>query len=330
MKTVRLTDRMFEGAVSLERGEAWVKPWRLPVAEKALFAPDDALPPRAEMPAGVRLRFATDARTLQLEVAPFPEPRSFDVTSEGKLLASVRIDSGAMLVTFDALPPGTRTLELWLPPFGPVTLHALRVDSGATVRTVPDDRPKWITYGSSITMCRTAHSPARTWPAVVARKRNLNLTCLGYGGQCHLDPMVARMIRDLPADVITLKLGINIQGGSTLSPRTFRPAVLGFVKILREKHRTIPIGVVSPIISPPRETVPNSVGLSLSQMRLELQDAVQRLRACGDAHVHYFDGLKVFGESLVADYLPDLLHPSGDGYEKLGANFARVVFDRLR
>ena len=33
-----------------------------------------------------------------------------------------------------------------------------------------------------------------------ARTHNLDLTCLGYGGQCHLDPIVASMIRDLPAD----------------------------------------------------------------------------------------------------------------------------------
>ena len=56
---------------------------------------------------------------------------------------------------------------------------------------------------------------------VVARDQNFNLTCLGYGGQCHLDSMVARMIRDLPANFISMCLGINIQGASSLGPRAF-------------------------------------------------------------------------------------------------------------
>jgi len=32
---------------------------------------------------------------------------------------------------------------------------------------------------------------------------------------------------------------------------------------------------------------------------------------------------------VVADYLPDLLHPNGDGYEIMGRNFAERVIDRI-
>ena len=93
-------------------------------------------------------------------------------------------------------------IELWLPQFGSFQLRNLEIDDGATLQPFADARPQWVTYGSSITQCRTAASPTQTWPAIVARQHGLNLTCLGYGGQCHLDAMVARMIRDLPADYI--------------------------------------------------------------------------------------------------------------------------------
>ena len=163
----------------------------------------------------------------------------------------------------------------------------------------------------------------------MARRRQLNLTCLGYGGNCHLEPALACMIREMPADFISLKLGINVYGAASLSPRTFKPAVIGFVQILREKHPDIPIAVVSPIVSAPRETEPNAVGLSLSLMREEVADAVRRMVDCGDANLHYFDGLRLFGEHLAADYQPDRCHPNGDGYEILGKNFLDSVLGEI-
>ena len=36
------------------------------------------------------------------------------------------------------------------------------------------------------------------------------------------------------------------------------------------------------------------------------------------------------GEKLVADYLPDLLHPNGDWYEIMGSNFAEKMIDQMR
>ena len=160
-----------------------------------------------------------------------------------------------------------------MPQLCQVVVKSLKINSDAEISKVTDDRLKWTTYGSSITHCVRAHSPALTWPAVVARKHALNLTALGYGGQCHVDPMIAIMIRDIPADLITLKLGINVQGAGSLNPRTFKSAVIGMIKIIREKQPKTPIGIISPIISPPRENLKNN-GLSLCDMRSELQDAV--------------------------------------------------------
>ena len=42
-------------------------------------------------------------------------------------------------------------------------------------------------------------------------------------GQCQLDGFTARTIRDLPADLISCKLGINIVNGDTMRERTFVP-----------------------------------------------------------------------------------------------------------
>jgi len=318
-------ENLVEGAVSIEPGDGWIKPWRLPYTQRRLFPPDDGIVMTAEAPAGVRLRFATDSPRLELAVLAARQPRRFDLTSGDALLRSVVLPAGEEVVAFDGLAPASTTYECWLPQTLPVALRELRVVEGATLNAVPDQRPRWITYGSSISQCGAAHSPARTWPATVARERGLNLTCLGFSGQCHMEPLIGRVIRDLPADVITLKVGINVQGGATLSGRTLRPALIGLVTLIREGHPQVPIVVVSPIVSPPREDQPNVVGMSLGVLRAQLRDAVQRLQDCGDPNVHYVDGTEIFGPAEV-EHLPDLLHPDGDGYEILGHNFSRVVF----
>jgi len=324
---VRVDETMFEGAVSCEFGDGWIRPWRLPFGQLSLFPPEDGIQARAIMAAGVRLRFATNSPTIALQMVPQAAARRFDLTLDGEILHSVVADPQAETVEFPDLPAGVHTYELWLPTNATVELRHLILATGASFCVPADPRPKWITYGSSITHCGGATSPARAWPATAARARKLNLTCLGYGGQCHLEPMVARMIRDLPADLISLKLGINVQGGSTLNARTFKPAVIGLVQIIRERHPLTPIVLVSPIISPPRETAPNQVGLSLAKMREEVEDAWRRLVASGDRQLYYVHGHRLFGEELVAEYLPDQLHPNGPGYEIMGHNAVEQVLD---
>jgi hypothetical protein len=224
---------------------------------------------------------------------------------------------------FDNLPDGSKRIELGLPQFGVFRLRGLELSANATVAPVEDARPRWITYGSSITQCRAAESPTQTWPAIVARALDFNLTCLGFGGECHIDSMIARMIRDLPADVISLCLGINVFGGASLSPRSFRPAIIGFVQTLREGHPDIPLIVMSPIYSPQREVTPNVVGFDLPLMRQEIETAVRTLQQYGDSNIHYIDGLSNLGADH-AHLLPDDLHPNVEGYKLMGKNISKV------
>ena len=121
-------------------------------------------------------------------------------------------------------------------------------------------------YGSSISHCVEAAEPAGTWPAVAARLAGVSLRNLGFGGQCHLDPFVARTIRDLPdVDIVSIKTGINIVNMDSMRERVFAPALHGFLDTIREAKPDVPIVVISPIYCPsaetrPGPTVPNEQG----------------------------------------------------------------------
>ena len=331
MKEVPLTQQLFQGAISVAQSSDGLTPWRLPHTDLALFpSVEDKLVQKASCTSGVRLRFQTDAARVALAVVPLESPRRFDLTIDGELVESVCVAAGQDRAAWDALPAGVKVVELWLPTDAPVTVRGLRVDSEAGVQSVADTRPKWLAYGSSITHCGGAHSPARSWPAVAARRAGLNLTCLGYGGSAHLDPMVARMIRDLQADFISLKVGINICGLPTLTERTFRPALIGFIQIIREKHPEIPIAVVSLIYAPAYERGIVAPGFPIDLMREQIQDAVGRLSARGDGNLHYFSGLDLLGPDMAEQYLTeDGVHPNGDGYEAIGRNFLQRVLAQL-
>jgi len=330
-----LADQFFQGHIELERGDGWLKPWRLPHRCRALFpSPDEGLLGRAETTSGVRLRLATEARHLRLHFqplsteAPAMERAAFhlDLTIEGELLCSVAVPPGGDRADFENLPAGDKVVEIWLSQEIPMALTALKGD--APCRPADDRRPRWVTYGSSLTHCVRAHSPARTWPAIVARRRGLHLTNLGFGGQCHLDPMLGTVIADLPANYITLKLGINTVGG-TLAARTYPAAVIGLVHLIRQKHPNTPLALVSPMGYPPHETTPNAVGYTVTGMRRDMEDVYHRLTSLGDDRLIYVDGLEVFNLELIERYTEDQCHPDSDGIEVQAANFDRAVMDRL-
>lgn len=316
----------WQGTISFHDTKEWRMPWRLPYDEISLFPPD-ALRERAAMPAGVRISCRTDSDFIAGHIEPFIDAEedcsSVDLYCDGEYFGSVQL-SGLKSFRFDDLPSGEKLVELWPPQHVEFRLKGLEFSDGASIELYEDMRPRWVTYGSSITHCRAAASPSFTWPAIAARERGLNLTCLGYGGNCHLEPMIARMMRELPADFLSMKVGINIYGSESLSPRTFQSAIIGFVQIVREKHLDTPFVVISPIFSPPREKMTNAVGFTLADMRQEVAEAVQAMKDNGDSNLHHVNGLELFGEDL-AHLLPDDLHPNAEGYKIMGKNFAQKV-----
>nr|WP_245368535.1 SGNH/GDSL hydrolase family protein [Paenibacillus silagei] len=210
-----------------------------------------------------------------------------------------------------------------------MTISGLAIDDDAVAEPLADLRPRWVTYGSSITQCVAASSPSWTWPVIAAGEIGYHLTNLGFSGNCLMEPMAGRLIRDLPADLITLCVGVNIYGAVSSSPRMFKPLLIGLLETIREKHTETPMVVISPIYGTERETEENPLGFTLPLMRREIADTVKLLQARGDRHLHYLDGLEWFGPAD-GELLTDGLHPGPEGYELLGSRFGGRLAAALR
>lgn len=319
LRRLPLQEDWFHGAVSLEHRQEGIKPWRIPFRDYDLYPPD-GIGGKAEICSGIRLRLSTDSGTLLLSFEPLAEDASLDCVADGRLVQTLRLAAGAAEARFTGLPPGMKELEIYLPQNTGMTISGLATDDTAVAQPLTDLRPRWVTYGSSITQCVAASSPSRTWPVIAAGEIGYHLTNLGFSGNCLMEPMIGRLIRDLPADLITLCVGVNIYGAGSSSPRMFKPLLIGLLERIREKHAETPLVVISPIYGTERETEENPLGFTLPLMRREIAETVELLRARGDRHLHYLDGLEWFGP-VDGNLLTDGLHPGAEGYELLGSRF---------
>ncbi|WP_327707767.1 GDSL-type esterase/lipase family protein [Streptomyces sp. NBC_00464] len=375
--TTPLSAGLVRGALDLERTERGLRPHRLPARARAQCA-DGQLAMAEAQPSGVRLVFRTGADIIELDAlrtkteytgAP-PRPDGvYDLVVDGRLAGQADASGGNVLmvdmttgsvdvrpgpvgtVRFDGLGEDAKDVELWLPYNESTELVALRTD--APIEPAPDrGRRVWLHHGSSISHGSDAASPSTTWPALAASLGGVELINLGLGGSALLDPFTARAMRDTPADLISVKIGINLVNADVMRLRAFAPAVHGFLDTIREGHPDTPLLVVSPILCPihedtPGPSAPDFSGLAEGRLRFTamgdpaeraagkltlnvIRDELSRLvtqRSADDPHLYYVDGRSLYGEKDLAELpLPDALHPDAATHRRMGKRFAGLAF----
>ncbi|EIE98488.1 GDSL-type esterase/lipase family protein [Saccharomonospora glauca] len=375
--TTPITAAFVRGALELEPTERGLLPHRLPARARAQ-CPDRQLHLAESQPSGVRLVLRTRATTIELDTLPTKigfrgAPRrpdgTYDLLVDGRAAGRASAPGGDVLtldpgtgsaeprpgsvvtVRFTDLPDRAKDVEIWLPHNEITRLVALRTD--APVEPAPSvDRRVWLHHGSSISQGSNAASPSTTWPALAASLGGVELVNLGLSGSALLDPFTARVLRDTPADLISLKLGINVVGGDVMRLRAFTAAVHGFLDTVRDGHPTTPLLVVSPIYCPIHEDTPGPGDFDVAALRAGtlrfratgdpteraagkltlnvVRDELARIvaqRAADDPHLHYLDGRDLYGESDFAELpLPDALHPDAAAHRRIGERFAALAF----
>ncbi|WP_233571285.1 GDSL-type esterase/lipase family protein [Nocardiopsis sp. Huas11] len=375
--SVPLEAGLVRGALDLEHTEQGILPHRLPAWARAQY-PDGQLAMAESQLSGVRVVARTRATVLELDTfrttmvyrgVPARPDGVYDLLVDGRLTAQASTTGGTVTtldmatgavdtetgppgtVAFRGLPDREKLVEIWLPHNETTRLVALRADAPVTRAPAPD-RPVWLHHGSSISQGSNAVSPSTTWPALAAAHGGVELVNLGFGGGALLDPFTARAMRDAPADLISVKIGINLVNADVMRLRAFTPAVHGFLDTIREGHPTTPLLVVSPIHCPIHEDTPgpgafdtealregqvrfratgdpaeSAAGrLTLRVIRDELARVVKQ-RAADDAHLHHIDGLTLYGEADSVDLpLPDRLHPDAAAHRRIGDRFAALAF----
>jgi hypothetical protein len=374
LTSIPLTQDVVRGAAELEPTGRGVRIHRLPAWARTQCA-DPQLAMVEAQASGVRIAVRTTATVVELDLMrtrtvyaglPGRPDGIVELAVDGEVVAQATTSGGttvtvdmttgtpsvddgpAFTARFDGLPSTAKDVELWLPHSETLELLDLRAD--AHVEPTPTERPVWVHHGSSISHGSNATHPTGIWPVVAARRSGVDLVNLGFGGSALLDPFVARAIRDTPADLISLKLGINLINSDLMRRRAFGPAVHGYLDTIRDGHPTTPLLVISPIycaiheITPgpgafdvaaltegrmafaatgdPAEATEAPTGrLTLSVIRDELARIVHE-RQAHDPNLHYLDGRELYSEADAVEHpLPDNLHPDAATHQTMGERF---------
>lgn len=368
---------LMRGAIELDTTDRGLLPHRLPAWARAQ-CPDPQLAMVESQPAGVRLVFRSAATRIELDTIrtrrvyvgmPARPDGLYDLLLDGVLTAQASVAGGNLMsinlatgtiettpgaagtVCFAGLPGHIKTIEIWLPYNETTELVALRSD--APIEAVAaDGRKRWLHHGSSISHGSDAASPSTTWPALAAALGGVDLLNLGFGGSALLDPFVARVIRDTPADLISLKLGINLVNLDLMRLRALGPALHGFLDTIRDGHPDTPLLLVSPILCPihedtPGPSLPDMAAMRRGQLRFRatgnpaeraagkltlrsirtLMQAIVAQRSVHDPLLSYLDGRELYGEADADQLpLPDQLHPDPASHRRIGQRFAAHFF----
>lgn len=373
MLTFAITEELVFGARDLERTDVGLLPHRLPASARERNE-DAGLSMAERQPSGVRLKFRTLASVLDLHVLPTKRvyvgmparpDGVYDLRIDGQLHQqrsapggrvmriamappSMVLEPGAVQqLRFVGLPARDKLVEIWLPHDEMTELVLLRADAAI----VPVERRRtWLHHGSSISQGSNAASPTGIWPAVAATLGGVDLINMGFGGNALLDPFVAQAISSAPADLISVKIGINLVNTDLMRMRAFGPALHGFLDIIRDGHPETPLVVISPIYCSIHERTPGPSQfdlaalaegrlcfvaegkaeeaakgkLTLTAIREKMRDVVAQ-RAESDPNIHYLDGLTLYGAEDNAELpLPDQLHPDAATHDVMGRRFAEV------
>jgi lysophospholipase L1-like esterase len=270
----------------------------------------------ASVPVGVRLELLAKCDEIEIRyrtpTGPAGRPWAapvFSLWREAQLVderpappgeGSVRLRcSGSKSTVTIHLPEGLR----------PEVLDVVAV--GGTIEPAPT-RPRWVCYGDSIAEGWVASRAAGAWPAIVARRLELDLVNMGYAGAARGEAASAEHVASLAADVIAFAYGTNCWTRVPFDVDTLRAGLEAFHRIVRVAHPDTPIMVVSPILRPDAEREPNVLGASLNDLREAMEEVATRWIDEGEP-VRLVGGLSLVAASRLADGV----HPNDDGHRSM-------------
>ncbi|MFA5646586.1 MAG: SGNH/GDSL hydrolase family protein [Candidatus Ratteibacteria bacterium] len=299
---------------------------RLPARMKKLFR--ESLWLCGQFPTGGRIRFATDSTFIGINAETPPHsshhmPRTghsgFDVYVEKRFAFSAWPDPEGKIL-FErkiAVEKKVRPIEIYLPIYNSATLHAIGLDKGASIFLPPPYRIKnpVVFYGTSVTQGGCSSNPGTTWQGFLSRGLDIDFVNLGFSGQGWGDVEIGDILGETPASCIVL----DYWGNVVYNPLGTKGSVAPLVGRIRKVHSKIPIILTGPYFFP-LDFFNNDHDI----MRKEFQQAVRRLRANGDTHLHFFDSRRMIGPEETCATV-DGAHATSLGFYLMAKAFAPLL-----
>lgn len=317
----------------------------------------DKWPPRTARrglsAAGVTLRFRTDSKKLVLRVtfvesadAPATpvvawersRPSFFSLYRDGQYVTSTPaltvFTPQEVTLYDDSSLSGESEVKVLFPFYyrnAELILHGIGVDSAAKLLpAAPDNRPRVLFHGDSITHGHGVTSPRETYVSQVADALGCVPLNYGFGGTAWADNIVAQTIAARGDwDVLTIMLGANSLAGldSSGKPETaaqYAEKYDAYLATIRAAAPTKPILCITPILNRLDLTGGGNQNGEMPRAYREGISRVVRQRQAADRNLYLLDGLSLVDDPLYL-LVTDAVHPNDLGMHRIAKGVAAAL-----
>lgn len=208
----------------------------------------------------------------------------------------------------DTTRSGIQEWTLNFPLYGGVKSLELGFNPGAQILPpIPHETKPILFYGSSITQGGCASRPGNNYCSMLCRKVDAPEINLGFSGCGQGEPAVARAIASLDLAAFVFDYDHNAP-----TPEHLQKTHEAFFKIIREKHPTLPIIIMSKC-----NFWHDRLAQINTQRRAIIKATYDHAVAAGDSHVYWIDGESLFGTEDRDACTVDGCHPNDLGFYRM-------------
>ena len=322
------------GAEEISQCDKGIEFSRFNQAEQELYL-SSTLESRTHTPAGVQLRFKTDATAISISVeAEKCLDRSFfciDIIKDGENLGGIKNFDEDKMVGFYSwskyplgiysgsfeLGSGEKEMRIVLPWSVRTYIKEIKLTDATFAETVKKEKTI-VMYGDSITHGYDAAHPSNAYSVRLAEALDCECFLKAVGGECFL-PDLASVKQCHKPEIVTVAYGTN--DWSKRDKDKFDTNSKEFLKRLSENYSNSKIFVVSPIWRKDNET-PNKTGTEFDDIHY-----VERyLRSVCEPleNVYFIRGWEFIpeDENLYGDLR---LHPNDDGFKYYAESLLKEI-----
>jgi lysophospholipase L1-like esterase len=286
-------------------------------------------PSKARNTSGIVLAFKTDSKNIKVSfriMAANYMGSGFGIFENGQLIVEPKLNPKATeaVLEFSATAEGVSLFEIVLPAFSNVEFLGLELDGDDSLQPVPNSEKKvYVALGDSIShgVGQDGYSH-KTWPYLLAQKKDAELFNLAVGGG-KISVPVAAMLNDWEQiDFITILIGYNDLHFDGKTPETYRSKYNELLDAIRTNHPETKIYCITPLYT--KKPVSAKTGHTVDEFRNAVAPMIRQRQAI-DKNLYLLEGDKITSEKNLRAGTTDPVHLSIEGAALLADELAKRI-----